>query len=175
MTHCPVLKPSCRKREAHPKPRRRKRKTVKPVSSSPRTASEELHIEETVTLYSVLSPLVVDVAEVEKGKLNKGKQRKSRKIDGKAVTMTGTGDKVMKEGQGHRSRPHVYNEEEEEEKQKKKAKEKEKKEEEERKKTIAKMRLMQFAVEEDMSSKKSGLSSHQLPSSVNIKNEIVKH
>ena len=176
VTHRTVFIPSCHKREAHPKPKIQKRKTVEPVSSSPRTASEELQIEETITLYSVLSPLVMDVAEVEKEKLNKGKERKSTKIQGKVDTMTGRGDKVVKEGQGHHSRQQVYNEEVEEEKQKKKAREKEKKEEEEeRKKTEVKMRLLQLAVEEDKSSKKSGLSSHRLPSSVNIKNDIVKH
>ena len=175
VTHPTVFEPSCHKREAHPKPKRQKRKTVEPVSFSPWTASEELQIEETITLYSVLSPLVMDVAEVEKERLNKGKERKSTKIQGKADTMTGRGDKVVKEGQGHQSRQQVYNEEAEEEKQKKKAREKEKKEEEERKKTEVKMRLLQLAVEEDKSSKKSGLSSHRLPSSVNIKNDIVKH
>ena len=180
VTHRTVFIPSCHKREAHPKPKRQKGKTVEPVSSSPRKASEELQIEETITLYSVLSPLVMDVAEVEKEKLNKGKERKSTKIQGKADTMTGRGDKVVKEGQGHQSRQQVYNEEVEEEKQKKKVREKEKrekekKEEEERKKTEVKMRLLQLAVEEDKSSKKSGLSSHRLPSSVNIKNDIVKH
>lgn len=175
VTHRTVFIPSCHKREAHPKPKRQKRKTVEPVSFSQNTVSEELQIEETITLYSVLAPLVMDVAEVEKERLNKGKERKSRKIEGKADTMTGRGDKVVKEGQVHQSRQQVYNEEEEEEKQRKKAKEKEKKEEEERKKTEAKMRLLQLAVEEDKSSKKSGLSSHRLPSSVSIKNYIVKH
>ena len=66
-----------------------------------------------------------------------------------------------------KSRHQVYNEEAEEEKQKK-AKEKAKKEEEERKKTEVKMRLLQLVAEKDMSSKKSCLSSHRLPSSVSI-------
>ena len=167
VTHRTVFIPSCHKREAHPKPKRQKRKTVEPVSFSQNTVSEELQIEETITLYSVLAPLVMDVAEVEKERLNKGKERKSTKIEGKADTMTGRGDKVVKEGQGHQSRHQVYNEEAEEEKQKK-AKEKAKKEEEERKKTEVKMRLLQLVAEEDMSSKKSGLSSHRLPSSVSI-------
>ena len=168
VTHRTVFIPSCHKREAHPKPKRQKRKTVEPVSFSQNTVSEELQIEETITLYSVLAPLVMDVAEVEKERLNKGKERKSTKIEGKADTMTGRGDKVVKEGQVHQSRHQVYNEEEEEEKQRKKAKEKEKKEEEERKKTEVKMRLLQLVAEEDKGSKKSSLSSHRLPSSVSI-------
>ena len=171
VTHCPVLKPSRNKQEAHSKPKRQKKITVEPTLSSPKTGSGGLHSEETITLYPALSPLVMDVADVEKEKLNKRKERKSRKIEGKADTMTGRGDKVVKEGQGHQSRHQVYNEEAEEEKQKK-AKEKAKKEEEERKKTEVKMRLLQLAVEEDMSSKKSSLSSHRLPSSVSINDGI---
>ena len=120
VTHRTVFIPSCHKREAHPKPKRQKRKTVEPVSFSQNTVSEELQIEETITLYSVLAPLVMDVAEVEKERLNKGKERKSTKIEGKADTMTGRGDKVVKEGQVHQSRQQVYNEEEEEEKQRRK-------------------------------------------------------
>ena len=171
MTHCPVLTPSRNKQEAHSKPKRQKRITVEPTLSSPKTGSGG-HSEETITLYPALSPLVMDVADVEKEKLNKRKARRSTKMQGKADTMTGKGDEVVKERQGRQSRQQVYNEEEEEEKQRKKAREKEKKEEEERKKTEVKMRLLQLAVEEDKSSKKSGLSSHRLPSSVSINDGI---
>ena len=168
VTHCPVLKPSRNKQEAHSKPKRQKRITVEPTLSSPKTGSGGLHSEETITLYPALSPLVMDVADVEKEKLNKRKAKMSTKMQGKADTMTGKGDEVVMEVQGRQSRQQVYNEEEEEEKQKKKAREKEKKEEEERKKAEVKMRLLQLVAEEDMSSKKSGLSSHRLPSSVSI-------